>query len=76
MAAAPAASAAAMIFAPSRSLSRAGAGPMQMAEGVPLVRKGALDIARARAELGYAPRYDVRAGLAACVAAARERAAG
>jgi UDP-glucose 4-epimerase len=48
----------------------AGRGPMCMADGVELVRKGALDIARAGAELGYQPRYDVRAGLMACVAAA------
>ncbi len=44
-------------------------------EGVELVRKGALDISRARNELGYMPRYDVRAGLVACVAAARGPAA-
>jgi UDP-glucose 4-epimerase len=55
---------------PSADIS-AGHGPMRMADGVELVRKGALDIARARAELGYLPRYDVRAGLTACVAAAR-----
>jgi UDP-glucose 4-epimerase len=35
------------------------------------VRKGALDITRARTVLGYAPRYDLRAGLAATIAALR-----
>ena len=28
-----------------------------------MVRKGAMSIARAREELGYAPRYDMRSGL-------------
>lgn len=35
------------------------------------VRKGALDCSRARQELGYAPRFDIRAGLAACIEARR-----
>jgi UDP-glucose 4-epimerase len=55
---------------PSADISAA-PGPLPMADGVGLVRKGALDITRARAELGYHPRYDLRAGLGACVAAAR-----
>ncbi len=38
------------------------------------VRKGALDISRARDVLGYAPRYDIRAGLAAYVEAVRSGA--
>jgi nucleoside-diphosphate-sugar epimerase len=38
-------------------------------------RKGALDISRARRELGYAPRYDLRAGLAQTILAARARRA-
>lgn len=38
-------------------------------------RKGALDISRARQELGYEPQYDLRAGLEKTIAAARtERA--
>ncbi|MGS1115708.1 NAD-dependent epimerase/dehydratase family protein [Castellaniella sp. UC4442_H9] len=42
----------------------------------PTARKGALDISRARRELGYAPRYDLRAGLEQTVLATRaERAA-
>ncbi len=45
-----------------------GPGNYSWADGIDVVRKGALDITRARAELGYAPRYDIRAGLAACVA--------
>jgi UDP-glucose 4-epimerase len=48
-----------------------GPGDYAFAEGVPAVRKGALDITRARTELGYAPRHDIRSGLAACVAAHR-----
>lgn len=38
---------------------------------VPAVRKGALDVGRAREVLGYAPRYDIRKGLAAYVEAIR-----
>ena len=34
-------------------------------------KKGALDIRRAHAELGYAPRYDIRSGIAATIEAAR-----
>jgi UDP-glucose 4-epimerase len=36
------------------------------------VKKGALDCSRARTELGYSPRFDIRAGLAACVEARRK----
>lgn len=39
---------------------------------VPTARKGALDIGRARAELGYDPRYDIVSGIAATVAATRD----
>jgi UDP-glucose 4-epimerase len=39
--------------------------------GVIATRKGALDISRAKAELGYAPRYDIRAGLIANIEALR-----
>ncbi len=35
--------------------------------GVPAARKGALDVSRARAELGYRPRFDIRAGLRRCL---------
>ncbi len=35
--------------------------------------KGALDISRARKELGYAPRYDLQRGIEATIAATRER---
>ncbi|MBV7484767.1 NAD(P)-dependent oxidoreductase [Bordetella sp. BOR01] len=37
----------------------------------PTARKGALDISRARKELGYAPQYDLRRGIEATVQAAR-----
>jgi nucleoside-diphosphate-sugar epimerase len=45
----------------------AGPGPYRFGDRVELVRKGALDVGRAAAELGWAPRYDIRAGLAAYV---------
>jgi nucleoside-diphosphate-sugar epimerase len=35
------------------------------------VRKGALDITRARTELGYEPRYPIKNGLAAYIEATR-----
>lgn len=38
--------------------------------------KGALDISRARAELGYEPRYDLQRGIEATIAATRERMNG
>lgn len=42
----------------------------------PTARKGALDISRARRELGYAPRYDLRTGLEQTIVATKaERAA-
>lgn len=37
--------------------------------------KGALDISRAKAELGYAPQYDLQRGIEATIAATRERLA-
>jgi UDP-glucose 4-epimerase len=52
-----------------------GPGAYRFADNLAVVRKGALDIRRARAELGYAPRYDIRSGLAACVNAQRGGAA-
>lgn len=41
----------------------------------PTAKKGALDISRARRELGYAPRYDLRAGLEQTILATREERA-
>ena len=49
-----------------------GDGPYRHPGGVACVAKGALDIARARTVLGYAPKYDIRRGLAQCVAALQE----
>jgi nucleoside-diphosphate-sugar epimerase len=49
-----------------------GPGPYRHGDRVELVRKGALDVSRAAAELGWKPRYDIRAGLAAYVDAARK----
>ncbi|HJQ61097.1 MAG TPA: NAD(P)-dependent oxidoreductase [Vineibacter sp.] len=51
-----------------------GPGNFRWSDSVEAVRKGALDITRARTELGYAPRYDIRAGLAACLEALRVKA--
>jgi len=41
----------------------------------PTARKGALDISRARTELGYEPKYDLRLGLAKTIDATREELA-
>jgi nucleoside-diphosphate-sugar epimerase len=49
-----------------------GPGPYRLGDRVELVRKGALDVSRAAVELGWRPRYDIRAGLAAYVVAARK----
>jgi nucleoside-diphosphate-sugar epimerase len=48
-----------------------GPGNYAFADGIEAVRKGALDIGRAQRDFGYAPRYDIRAGLQACVEASR-----
>jgi nucleoside-diphosphate-sugar epimerase len=48
-----------------------GPGAYRYVDGTEAVRKGALDISRARTELGYEPRYPIRKGLAAYVDAAR-----
>lgn len=48
-----------------------GPGNYVFADGVEAVRKGALSIARARADLGYAPRFSVRDGLGDWIAARR-----
>jgi nucleoside-diphosphate-sugar epimerase len=47
-----------------------GNGPYLHGAGVPAVKKGALNIERARRELGYAPQYDIRRGLQEMIAAA------
>ena len=39
--------------------------PYKCADGSVIVKKGALDITRARQELGYAPRFPLETGLAA-----------
>ena len=52
-----------------------GPGDYAFGPDVPAVRKGALDIGRARRALGYAPRYDIETGLADYVRALRERRA-
>lgn len=44
-----------------------GPGPLRFVDGTEVVRKGALSIARAREELGYAPRYDMRTGINAWI---------
>jgi len=51
-------------LAPGADLSVA-PGNYEFAKGLAPVKKGALDITRARYELGYAPRHDIRSGLAA-----------
>jgi UDP-glucose 4-epimerase len=48
-----------------------GNGPYRHAGGYRLVRKGALDVGRARSVFGYAPRYDLRRGLERYVEEAR-----
>lgn len=48
-----------------------GPGNYRFVDGTEVVKKGALDISRARSELGYEPRYPIRQGLEAYVAATR-----
>lgn len=48
-----------------------GPGHYAFGDRVRVVRKGALDTTRARAELGYVPRYDIRSGIAAYIQARR-----
>lgn len=50
-----------------------GPGRYRHGNQIELVRKGALDISRAQAELGWTPRYDIRSGLAAYIEALREQ---
>jgi UDP-glucose 4-epimerase len=49
-----------------------GPGPYRHGDRVGAVRKGALDVSRAAAELGWKPRYDIRTGLAAYVSQVRQ----
>jgi UDP-glucose 4-epimerase len=48
-----------------------GPGPYRFSDGTEAVRKGALDITRARAELGYEPRFQIKDGLAAYMESTR-----
>jgi len=49
-----------------------GPGTYRHGDRVQAVSKGALDVSRAAAELGWRPRYDIRTGLAAYIKAARQ----
>jgi UDP-glucose 4-epimerase len=49
----------------------ADSGPYRHGDRVEMVRKGALDVSRAAAELGWRPRYDIRTGLADYIATIR-----
>jgi nucleoside-diphosphate-sugar epimerase len=49
----------------------AGPGPYRHGDRVEMIRKGALDVSRAATELGWTPRYDIRAGLAEYIEALR-----
>jgi len=51
-----------------------GPGVYRHGDQVAMVRKGALDVGRAAAELGWTPRYDIRTGLAAYIRALRPAA--
>jgi nucleoside-diphosphate-sugar epimerase len=48
-----------------------GPGPYRFVDGTEAVRKGALDISRARMQLGYEPRFPIKKGLAAYIEAGR-----
>jgi nucleoside-diphosphate-sugar epimerase len=48
-----------------------GPGPYKFIDGAEAVRKGALDITRARRELGYEPRFPIKEGLRAYIEATR-----
>ena len=52
-----------------------GPGHYAFKDSIEPVRKGALDCSRARAEFGYSPRFDIRRGLSACIAARRNEIA-
>jgi len=51
----------------------AGPGPYRHGDRVEAVKKGALDVSRAKAELGWAPQYDMRAGLEAYLSSLRKQ---
>lgn len=53
-----------------------GPGTIEFAPGIAAWKKGALDITRAAKALGYRPRYDIRAGIAATLKAQQSRSAG
>ena len=53
-----------------------GPGGYRFDERLSPVRKGALDVTRARKQLGYGPRFDIRAGLAATIDAQRREQGG
>jgi nucleoside-diphosphate-sugar epimerase len=55
---------------PSARLS-IGSGPYKLSEQVTVVKKAALDYGRAQRDFGYKPRYSLRQGLAAYLAASR-----
>jgi nucleoside-diphosphate-sugar epimerase len=46
-------------------------GPYRFVDGTEAVRKGALDVSRARTELGYVPQFPIRKGLHAYIEATR-----
>jgi nucleoside-diphosphate-sugar epimerase len=48
-----------------------GPGPYRHGDRYEMIRKGALDVSRAGAELGWKPRHDIRSGLAAYLQALR-----
>jgi nucleoside-diphosphate-sugar epimerase len=50
-----------------------GPGPALHGDRVEMVRKGALDVSRAAAEIGWRPKYDIRSGLAAYIEALRRK---
>lgn len=53
-----------------------GPGTIEFAPGLAAWKKGALDITRAAKALGYRPRYDIRAGIAATLKEQQVRGAG
>lgn len=56
---------------PGARVADSGAGEYRHAGRWRCAKKGALDIRRARAELGYSPRYDIRGGIEATIQATR-----
>lgn len=52
-----------------------GDAPFEFTPGLVMVRKGALDVTRARNEWGWTPRHDMRSGLSAYVHALRQTTA-